>query len=600
MDLDRLRARLREDFPFYARAVLKVNDRGKLVPFVLRPAQHDLWAILAKQRHEGRPMGAVILKARKLGFSTFAQGLLLQRTTLLPLHSSAVIAHNAQTAGVIMQMAELMYANLPDDADDDELELKPQIANRRRHKEIVFGNPDRFAGATASATFGSNRRSLVVDTAREFEGGRGNTLRSVHGSEVAFWPDLKRKLTALRSAVDFTDPESLVLLESTANGHNEFKGLCDQAINGEGDYPLFFAGWHADVRYARKLTARDAERFEIRDDDEAALCRRFGLTPEQLNWRRWAIESLCQGDVNVFRQEYPSFPEEAFIASGQTVFGGLLIQKAVSEARDAPEPERIELAAATFTSRKTRRGSIDVPTTVSARPGGPWEVWQRPKADGQYVIACDPASGDVDESEGAAFAVVVIDHQTRQQVAQLEAWTEPDLIATQLMLVCLYYSEHRRPWLAIERTGGYGLALIDTLFHEFGWRQMYTRRKTDAPTGSYADRVGWDTTRVTKGLLHEEAMALLREGTHGIRSPRLARQMETYVRKSSGRTGPETGSTSDLLLAWMIAQTVASEKAPRVERAHAPRVKGRRVRYAVTGYGLAPFLPLLMHVGGLW
>jgi hypothetical protein len=111
VDLDRLRARLREDFPFYARAVLKVNDRGKLVPFLLRPAQHDLWAILAKQRREGRPMGAVILKARKLGFSTFAQGLLLQRTTLLPLHSSAVIAHNAQTAGVIMQMAELMYAN---------------------------------------------------------------------------------------------------------------------------------------------------------------------------------------------------------------------------------------------------------------------------------------------------------------------------------------------------------------------------------------------------------------------------------------------------------------------------------------------------------
>jgi hypothetical protein len=586
VDLDRLRARLREDFPFYARAVLKVNDRGTLVPFVLRPAQHDLWSILAQQRANRQPMGAVILKARKLGFSTFAQGLLLQRTTLIPMHSSAVIAHNAQTAGVIMQMAELMYANLPDDADDEELEIKPQIANRRRHKEIVFGNPDRFAGASANLRFGANRRTLVVDTAREFEGGRGNTLRSVHGSEVAFWPDLKRKLTALRSAVDFTDPESLVLLESTANGHNEFKGLCDQAINGEGDYPLFFAGWHADARYRRGLTAREADAFEIRDEDEHELTRRFDLSPEQLNWRRWAIEALCQGDVNVFRQEYPSFPEEAFIASGQTVFGGILIQKAISQAREAPEPERVTLTATTFTSRKTRRGSIDVPTTVSARPDGPWEIWERPRSDGQYVIACDPASGDVDErDDGAAFAVVVIDHESRAQVAQLEAWTEPDLIATQLMLACLFYGQRRRPWLAIERTGGYGLALIDTLFHEYGYRQMYTRRKADAPTGSYADRLGWDTTRVTKGLLHEEAMALLREGTHGIRSVRLARQMETYVRKSSGRTGPESGATSDLLLAWMIAQTVASEKPPRVERAQRPRVStGRRIRYAVTGY----------------
>jgi hypothetical protein len=61
--------------------------------------------------------------------------------------------------------------------------------------------------------------------------------------------------------------------------------------------------------------------------------------------------------------------------------------------------------------------------------------------------------------------------------------------------------------------------------------------------------------------------------------------METYVRRGSGRTGPQPGSRSDLLLAWMIAQTIASEKAPRVDRVRAPRVKtARRVRYAVTGY----------------
>jgi hypothetical protein len=60
--------------------------------------------------------------------------------------------------------------------------------------------------------------------------------------------------------------------------------------------------------------------------------------------------------------------------------------------------------------------------------------------------------------------------------------------------------------------------------------------------------------------------------------------METYVRRGSGRTGPQPGARSDLLLAWMIAQTVASEKAPRVER-KATRVKTHhRVRYKVAGY----------------
>jgi hypothetical protein len=70
------------------------------VPFELRPAQLKLWTVLEAQRAQGKPMCAIVLKARKLGISTMTQGLLLQRTTLNPLHSANVIAHNAQTAGV--------------------------------------------------------------------------------------------------------------------------------------------------------------------------------------------------------------------------------------------------------------------------------------------------------------------------------------------------------------------------------------------------------------------------------------------------------------------------------------------------------------------
>jgi hypothetical protein len=578
------RQRLRSDWPFYARACIRVLDRGKLVPFVPRPAQMKLWDVLETQQSEGQPMRAAVLKARKTGISTQLQSLLLQRATLRRMHSAGTIAHNSQTAGALMQMVELMYAQLPD-VEDDELVIKPPIANRRRLKEIRFGEPDDFAGSTSRRSYGANQSSYVVDTAREFEGGRGLTLQSAHGSEVAFWPDLKRKLTALVNAVDFTDPDTLIVLESTANGHNEWKALCERSMAGEGEFALVFIAWFDDPRYQRKLSAREQRDFEpgrhSHGEDEPELKARYGLSDEQLHWRRWAIENLCQGDVSVFHQEYPSFPEEAFLATGQSVFAGVLIQKAIRDATLAPEPVMVTLRADSTTERKTRRGSSSVPTSARAEPGGPWEIWVPPQATGQYVVACDPATGE--DEQGAAFAIEVIDHHTREQCAQLETLLEPDLVAEQLLLACLYYGRHRPPWLAIERTGGYGLSIIDTLFHEFGYRQMYTRRKTDAPTGSYADRLGWDTTRSTKGLLHEEAMALLREGAHGIRSVRLSRQMETYVRRGSGRTGPLPGARSDLLLAWMIAQTVASEKAPRVDRPKGPR-RQRRVRYAQTGY----------------
>src|SRR4051812_47461118 len=240
-------------------------------------------------------MRAVILKARKLGFSTFAQGLLLQRTTLKPLHRSIIVAHNSTTAGAIVGMAELMYRHLPD-LPDPGLTLKPPIANRRGLKEIRFGQPDRFTRFN-ERTFGGGHSSFMVDPAREFEAGRGHPFQSIHASEVGFWPELRRKLTSLLNAVDNADPDTLVLLESTANGHNEFKRYWDGAQEGANDFVPFFAAWHEDERYQRKLTAK--ARSELVPGEHAfggsepELVDRYGLCPEQLAWRRWAIENLC-------------------------------------------------------------------------------------------------------------------------------------------------------------------------------------------------------------------------------------------------------------------------------------------------------------------
>ena len=53
----------------------------------------------------------------------------------------------------------------------------------------------------------------------------------------------------------------------------------------------------------------------------------FGVSYEQLKWRRWCINNNCNGDVEQFHQEYPSTPEEAFIASGRPRFNiGVLKQ----------------------------------------------------------------------------------------------------------------------------------------------------------------------------------------------------------------------------------------------------------------------------------
>jgi hypothetical protein len=76
-------------------------------------------------------MRAVILKARKLGFSTWVQAKFVQRVTQLPFQYAVVAAHKRTTSGVLMDMARLMYDRLP---TEEELGLgfsiKPQVVGQ--------------------------------------------------------------------------------------------------------------------------------------------------------------------------------------------------------------------------------------------------------------------------------------------------------------------------------------------------------------------------------------------------------------------------------------------------------------------------------------
>ena len=72
--------------------------------------------------------------------------------------------------------------------------------------------------------------------------------------------------------------------------------------------------------------------------EELELKERHKLDDEQLSWRRWCIKNNCGGDEKIFRQEYPSNPDEAFIVSGESVFDNEVIIKL----RDrAPKPEKV-------------------------------------------------------------------------------------------------------------------------------------------------------------------------------------------------------------------------------------------------------------------
>jgi hypothetical protein len=138
----------------------------------------------------GSPMRAVILKARQIGFSTLAQALTIWRTTLQENHSAIVVAHDLDTGAKLFKMGRTMYSHLP---ADDELPLKPPVSSFKRSRFMHFGST---AEAWQHGDVGIDSEYLV-STASEPESGRGGTYRTVHGSEVAMWPDIDGKVTSL-------------------------------------------------------------------------------------------------------------------------------------------------------------------------------------------------------------------------------------------------------------------------------------------------------------------------------------------------------------------------------------------------------------------
>ncbi len=603
--------RLKEDTPFYARNVLKIADkRGRIVPLEPSRGQITLDAKLEAQRAAGLPMRAIVLKSRQVGMSTWAQAKLIQRATQRENYNCVVVAHDTATGAKLFRIGERMHGNLPGDRS-----LKPEIAGTRRGRELHFLNGGHQARRNG---VGWPDSTYLVDTAGEFQAGRGGTYQAVHCSESAFWDNLLVKLTALKSAVP-RHPETLIIIESTANGHNAFKDLWDDAMAGESEYIAFFWPWWKETEYSLPFTSNhERENFRIGDTAQSRFAageaqlvdpgpidtetnEHVPLSLEQLNWRRHTIANECSGSFDMWNQEFPGEPADSFVASARQVFDptlvrSVLIRASLSDPRN-PTPEHPGPAKGLLAVGKSveRQISSDTKIAVPTEPlwvpaekltlgqSTEWSFWTKPekKEAGHFVIGVDVSGGNVDSnsSEPAYHAIEVIDHETHEQVAEYRSRCDPDLLAEQIYLATLMFNQ---PWVGIEITGGWGLPVIRRMWTgAYRYPFLHFRKSADQKGEKRSDRLGWDTNRKTKPIMEADMAQDLRDGTDGIKSYGLAMELSTYIRHPSGASGPESNKFSDRLLARMIAQQVAREQPiRRIGKTAIPR----QVRSRVTGY----------------
>lgn len=265
------------------------SEVGRMVP---RVSQMWLQLAMMDQAADGRPVRIVEGKARKRGASTWIQLFGVFQGAHYGNQRAMTLGHNDRSTRDIFDIARTCASRCT--------VLDPQVTSELRWPDTLSVYYCQTAGATAT--------------------GAGGTPSFLHQSEVAKWEKNKAE-TEYNSKIAVPDePTTCVFQESTFVGRDLFWDRFTSASQGEGQYRAVFIPWWLDGDC--EVPVRQT--FEL-DEEERTIIDRgravgVDITSGMLQWRREKISEL---GLYVFRQEFPSTPEEAVESAGLLVLPNL-------------------------------------------------------------------------------------------------------------------------------------------------------------------------------------------------------------------------------------------------------------------------------------
>lgn len=534
--------KVKNDRQWYIENFLKIrNKQSQLVPFKLNEAQKVVLEKIRECEREGRLKRFIVLKARQMGLSTLFEGLIYQDTSTNEFKNSLIIAHEQAASGNLFNMSKLFYEESPE-------AIKP-MKKYDNGRILSFENPS--SDEVERSQNPGLRSKITISTAGTTEAGRSSTIHNLHASEVAFFPDAKTTMLGLMQSVP-DELNTLVVWESTANGVGDFfHEQWQKAVRGESDLIPIFLPWFIDPGYTRPFRS-DAERQQLEDEInivsrdmnnkeirtyEYELMHKHNLTLEQLNWRRWTIANKCQGDEELFMQEYPSTPEEAFISSGRPKFSIRSLRKY----QTLTKPGR----------RGYLRIGSDGEITFDEDSKGYIEIWDLPVRDKFYCIGADVAEGLV---HGDFSAGIVLDADTLDIVAKWHGHIDPDLFGVELVKLSRYYND---AYLGVENNN-HGLTTLTSIKKLEYWN-IYFSKSYDRIADKMTQKLGWTTSIRTKPLMIDKLAEFVREMYLGIYDDQILSEMLTYVIEDDGKTNAQAGCYDDTVMACAIALQLVLE-----------------------------------------
>ncbi len=503
----------------YIEEFLKIRDKNsQIIDFKLNLPQQKLYNVIKEQKKLGKPVRIIILKARQMGFSTLTEGILFKETVTKKNINTGIITHVEEATTNLFNMSKLFYNELPEG-------FKPQILNSNA-KELIFNTRDNT---------GLNSRIRCM-TAGSTGVGRSATYNNLHLSELAFWQgDKKVILNGLMQTVP-NKPNTMIIIESTANGYEYFKELYDGAVTGENDFIPVFIGWNELPEYQMEYTG-----FKL-NKEEQSLVDNFGVTLNQLEWRRWCIRNNCGGDVELFHQEYPISPEQAFISSGKCYFNKENIINRINELQ-----EPISKGSFVYDFIEETRRIKDY--EYKEESDGFIQIYEKPKDRVPYVIGGDTAG------EGSDYFVAhVIDNTTGKVVAKLRH--EFDEVEYTRQVYCLgkYYNN---ALIGLEcNFSTYPVNELEGL----GYTKQFVRETEDNYTHRLEKKLGFKTTSITRPLILAQLQTIILEEIDKITDKETLQEMLTFVKNEKGRPEAQEGYHDDQVMSLAITYYIREQQ----------------------------------------
>jgi hypothetical protein len=515
LELKRKMDKLRSDFEAYARIAIKIKNKenGAMVPFILNTAQRLANGAFEQQLALTGSIRSIMLKGRQQGGSTLISGRGGRRGFMYPGQSIFTVAHDSQATTNLFNMVKRTYDNLPGP-------LKPKMSSYNV-RELFFKELD---------------SQFRVGTAGSAQVGRSMTTNFLHCSELAFWDNAD----ALFAGIVQTVPPgrgSEIYIESTANGvGNKYHQMWVTAERGESDYQPIFIPWYLQNEYRKAIT----KPLEL-TDEELTFQKLYNIDEEQINYRRSKVSEIGS---DLFKQEYPFNPTEAFLSSGRLAFGTDSLALALQE-----------------TWSPKRRLLLENDKWVE-RKDGELRIWQEPQSGHRYVIGADVAEG---VAGGDYSSADVLDIANGHQVAHFHGHCAPDVFARALSAMGKRYNN---ALVAVE-SNNHGLSTLIALRDKFRYSNLYAQTTLDdrGSDSKETKKLGFNTNRRTKPYIIDLLSALFREQDTGIACKETILECQTYVVLDDGSYGATVGCHDDRVMSYAIACYVLQLQ-PAYKKAH--------------------------------